>query len=118
MRDNLPGFNALDPREPVKLSLEARDFGIYAGFLLTWAYVAILGRGRASGAPRASILFALVCFIFIMGFDGINAFLYDTSFYQLPLELPQRLNLGRRYTLRLKPFIRIEEALCDLCATL
>ena len=88
MRDNLPGFAALDPREPVKLSLEARDFGIYAGFLLTWAYVAILGRGRASGVPRASILITLVGFIAIMGFDGINAFFYDTSFFQLPLELP------------------------------
>jgi ferredoxin len=62
--------------------------GIYGGFILMWAYLAILGRGRASGMPRASILFTLVCFVFIMGFDGINAFFYDTSFFQLPFELP------------------------------
>lgn len=53
-----------------------------------WAYLAILGRGRASGMPRVSILFASVCFIAIMGFDGINAFFYDTSFFQMPIELP------------------------------
>jgi hypothetical protein len=53
-----------------------------------WAYLAILGYGRASGMPRASILFTLVCFVCIMGFDGINAFFYDTSFFQLPFELP------------------------------
>ncbi len=88
LRESLPGFAALDPSEPVKLSLEARDLGIYAGFLLTWAYLAILGRGRASGTPRASILFTLVCFIFIMGADGINAFFYDTSFFQMPIEFP------------------------------
>ena len=53
-----------------------------------WAYLALLGRGRASGVPRASILFASVCFIFIMGVDGINAFFYDTSFFQMPIEFP------------------------------
>lgn len=38
--------------------------------------------------PRVSILVTLVCFVAIMGFDGVNAFFYDTSFFQLPIELP------------------------------
>ena len=38
--------------------------------------------------PRASILVTLVSFVAMMGFDGINAFFYDTSFFQLPIELP------------------------------
>jgi hypothetical protein len=88
LQNNIPGFAAMDPREPVKLSIEARDFGIYAGFLATWAYLAILGRGRASGVPSASILLALVLFVFAMGADGLNAFFYDTSFFQMPIELP------------------------------
>lgn len=53
-----------------------------------WGYLATLGRGRASGVPRVSILVTLVLFVFIMGFDGLNAFFYDTSFLQMPLELP------------------------------
>lgn len=72
----------------MKLSIEARDFGIYAGFLLMWAYLAILGRGRASGVPSVSILVTLVLFVFVMGFDGLNAFFYDTSFLQMPIQLP------------------------------
>lgn len=72
----------------MKLSIEARDFGIYAGFVLMWAYFAILGRGRASGVPQASILVTLVLFVFIMGFDGLNAFFYDTSFLQMPIQIP------------------------------
>ncbi len=72
----------------MKLSIEARDFGIYAGFLLIWAYLAILGRGRASGMPPASILVTLVLFVFVMGADGLNAFFYDTQFLQMPLMFP------------------------------
>jgi hypothetical protein len=55
---------------------------------LIWAYLVILGRGRASGIPRASILFTLVCFVAIMGADGINAFLYDTYLFHFPIDLP------------------------------
>ena len=78
----------IDPAVPVKLSLEARDVGMFGGFVLTWAYLAILGRGLASGVPRASILFTLVCFIFIMGADGVNAVSYDTHVLHFPIELP------------------------------
>jgi len=61
----------------MKLPLEARDFGIYVGFFGVWAYLFALGRGFAKGMPPWYILLTLVIFVAIMGFDGINAFLYD-----------------------------------------
>ncbi len=77
LRENVPGFAALDPAEPMKLPLEARDFGIYVGFFGVWAYLFAIGRGYAKGMPPWYILLTLVIFVGIMGFDGINAFLYD-----------------------------------------
>jgi len=67
----------LAPEEPVKLPFEARDFGMYVGFLAVWAYLGVLGRGRAKGMPPAPILLTLVLFVGVMGFDGLNAFAYD-----------------------------------------
>ncbi len=61
----------------MKLPLEARDFGIYVGFFAVWAYLFAIGRGRAKGMPPWYILLTLVIFVGIMGFDGVNAFLYD-----------------------------------------
>lgn len=92
----MPGFVVLDPAQPLQLPLEARDFGIYVGFLVTWLYLIALGRGRAKGMPPVSILLTLVIFIFIMGADGLNAFFYDLQFvphlYTPRLEL--RLGTG------------------------
>ncbi len=73
----MPGFAALDPEEPMQLPLEARDFGMYVGFLAVWAYLIALGRGRAKGMPSVWILVLLIIFIGVMGLDGINAFLFD-----------------------------------------
>ena len=77
LRANVPGFAALDPEEPLQLPLEARDFGMYVGFLAVWAYLIALGRGRAKGMPSVWILVLLIIFIGVMGLDGINAFLFD-----------------------------------------
>lgn len=73
----MPGYALIDPAEPVKLPLEARDLGIYVGFIATWLYINALGRGRAKGMPPFPMLLYLVLFVFIMGADGVNAFLYD-----------------------------------------
>ncbi len=73
----MPGYAAIDPAEPAKLPLEARDFGIYVGFIATWLYINAIGRGRAKGMPLFPMLLYLVLFVFIMGIDGVNAFLYD-----------------------------------------
>ncbi|MCX7840885.1 MAG: DUF2085 domain-containing protein [Anaerolineae bacterium] len=70
-------FALLVPEEPVRLPFKARDFGMYVGFLAVWAYLGILGRGRAKGIPPAPILLTLVLFVGAMGFDGLNAFAYD-----------------------------------------
>ncbi len=77
LREHLPGYALIDPATPVKLPLEARDLGMYGGFLLTWLYIIALGRGRAKGMPLFPMLLYLVLFVGIMGFDGVNAFLYD-----------------------------------------
>lgn len=77
LRQNVPGFAAIDPADPTQLPLEARDFGIYVGFLVTWGYIVAIGRGRAKGMPPPWLLVTLIGFVAIMGFDGINAFLYD-----------------------------------------
>ncbi len=87
----MPGFAWLDPGDPVKLPLEARDFGMYVGFLVTWMYLIALGRGRAKGMPPVPILLSLVIFVAIMGADGVNAFLYDLP--MLPHLYAPRLEL-------------------------
>ena len=77
LRANLPGYALIDPAQPTKLPLEARDFGIYVGFIFTWLYINALGRGRAKGMPLFPMLLYLVIFVAIMGADGVNALLYD-----------------------------------------
>jgi hypothetical protein len=64
----------------MQLPLEARDFGMYGGFLATWGYIVATGRGRAKNMPPWYLLFTMIIFVAIMGFDGINAFLYDLKF--------------------------------------
>ncbi len=61
----------------MQLPLEARDFGIYVGFLTLWAYLWLLGHGHAKGMPKPWIMVTLILFVAIMGIDGVNAFLYD-----------------------------------------
>ena len=77
MRQNVPGFAILDPAVPMQLPLEARDFGIYVGFLTLWGYIWLLGRGRAKGMPKPWMMVTLILFVGIMGVDGLNAFFYD-----------------------------------------
>jgi hypothetical protein len=90
----VPGFAFLEPAVPQKLPLEARDFGMYVGFVATWLYLGILGRGRAKGMPPWYILLTLVIFVGIMGADGINAFFYDLKIVPHLYEPQLTLRLG------------------------
>jgi hypothetical protein len=61
----------------VQMPIEAREGGMYAGFLLGIVYLVILGRGKARELPSPRILALLVGFIVLMGLDGLNAVAYD-----------------------------------------
>ena len=50
---------------------------MYVGFIAVWAYLTVIGRGRAKGMPPAPILLALVLFVGVMGVDGVNATAFD-----------------------------------------
>ncbi len=111
LRQNVPGFAAIDPANPMQLPLEARDFGIYVGFLVTWIYLILLGRGRAKGLPRAWMLIVMVLFVGIMGVDGLNAFFYDIQVIphlytpRLELRLATGLLCGIAFTGFLVPVV-------------
>ncbi len=67
------------------MPLEARMYGIFAGFLLTWAIALVLKRERAAWMSNSWMLFAFLGFIVVMGFDGLNATLYDINSAGLPV---------------------------------
>ncbi len=95
----------------MQLPLEARDFGMYVGFIVTWGYLALIGRGRAKGMPRVAMLVVLILFVAAMGFDGVNAFLYDLPFLphlytpMLQLRLATGLLCGMAFTGFLIPVV-------------
>jgi uncharacterized membrane protein len=61
----------------VQLPLCARNTGIYAGFLNTLIFLAILGRGRAGKLPPIGVTIVLGLFVLIMAVDGFNSMLRD-----------------------------------------
>ena len=56
------------------MPLCARCTGIYLGALIGLLTMAGLGRGKAAGLPRRSLLVVLIGFIGIMGVDGLNSY--------------------------------------------
>jgi uncharacterized membrane protein len=64
-----------------QMPIEARMGGIFAGFVIGTAYIAAIGRGRAWRMPDRATTLILLAMVAWMGFDGLNAFLYDL---QLP----------------------------------
>lgn len=85
LRAALPLVNFVAPDQATKLPVEARMFGMFAGFLLTWVYAFAIGRGRAAAMPGPWILFTYISFIALMGVDGVNATLQDLHNAGLPI---------------------------------
>lgn len=83
--DTIPALSAVDPGSPTKMPLEARMYGIFAGFVLAWATAIVTGRDRAVLMPPPWLLTTFAGFITIMGFDGVNATLFDLSSAGLPV---------------------------------
>ncbi len=77
MLTTVPALNAIDPREPTKMPLEARMYGIFAAFLSAWLIAIALGRARAVLMPPQWLTVVFVVFILLMGLDGLNATVYD-----------------------------------------
>ncbi len=63
------------------LPFDARMTGIYAGFLLTSAYLAARGRYRAFELPPLSVLTTLGAFVAALAVDGTNALLVDLGLW-------------------------------------
>jgi magnesium-transporting ATPase (P-type) len=81
----IPALNAIDPSEATKMPLEARMYGIFAGFLMCWLIALARQRGRAGLLPPNWMTFTFVSFIAIMGGDGANATLYDIHIMGVPV---------------------------------
>ncbi len=81
----VPALEALDPGEPTKMPLEARMYGIFAAFIIAWAWALAAKRGRAVLMPPPWMMFTCISLIAVMGFDGVNATLYDLGLMGVPI---------------------------------
>lgn len=61
----------------LQFPLCARNSGIYLSFLLTMAYIWLIGRKRAGRIPPWPITIALISFVVVMGVDGFNSLFVD-----------------------------------------
>jgi uncharacterized membrane protein len=66
-----------------QLPVEARETGMFAGFLLPVLVFAALGRFRAKELPTMPLLVVLLLFGAGMAFDGVNNTLYDMGLFHL-----------------------------------
>lgn len=97
LRAALPFLNFVAPNHATKLPIEARMFGMFAGFLVTWLYAFAIGRGKAALMPKPFILFLYISFIAIMGFDGVNATIKDLHDAGLPIPYLYEPRLDLRF---------------------
>jgi uncharacterized membrane protein len=63
----------------IQMPIEAREGGIFVGFLMGILYLIALGRGNAWKLPPLLIQVVLIGFIVLMGLDGLNAFAFDLT---------------------------------------
>ncbi len=69
------------------MALEARMYGIFAGFALTVAVGWLSGWSHRTKLPRGLKLVVLLTFILVMALDGVNALFWD--YRQRPLYAPR-----------------------------
>lgn len=97
LRAAIPLVNVIAPNEATKLPVEARMYGMFAGFLVTWLYSFLIGRGRTALMPKPLILFTYISFIAIMGVDGVNATIFDLHNAGLPIPYAYEPRLDVRF---------------------
>jgi hypothetical protein len=97
LRAAIPLLSTFVPGEATKLPVEARMYGMFAGFLMTWLYSFAIGRGRAALMPGPLILFTYISFIAIMGVDGVNATVFDLHNAGLPIPYAYEPRLDLRF---------------------
>lgn len=61
----------------VQPPLESRMIGIYGGVFVAIVSLVLAGRGKRTGMPTTPVLVLALLFIAVMGFDGVNALLFD-----------------------------------------
>jgi len=97
LRALVPFLSIAAPAEATKLPVEARMYGMFAGFLLTLVYSYLIGRGRAAVMPGPLIMFTYITFIAFMGVDGVNATIFDLHNAGLPIPYAYAPRLDVRF---------------------
>jgi hypothetical protein len=57
----------------VQMPIEAREGGIFLGFLAGLVYLLALGRGKVRELPERRLMLTLLSFVGLMGLEGLNA---------------------------------------------
>src|ERR1041384_1877942 len=58
------------------MPLCARCTGIYLGVVVCFLIALVSGRAKASRLPSIKVSIALIIFVAIMGFDGVNSYIH------------------------------------------
>ncbi|MFQ5410221.1 MAG: DUF2085 domain-containing protein [Anaerolineales bacterium] len=90
----------------IQMPIEARETGLFGGFVVGLVAMSIFGRLRGRGFTGTKILALLIVFVGILGIDGLNAVAYDL--YLPTLYAPQlylRLGTGLLAGLSLAGFM-------------
>src|ERR1041385_252629 len=60
----------------IPMPLCARCTGIYLGVVICFLIALVSGRAKASRLPSIKVSIALIIFVAIMGFDGVNSYIH------------------------------------------
>lgn len=97
LRAAVPLLGVVAPTEATKLPVEARMYGMFAGFFATWVFSFLVGRGKAALMPKPLILFIYFVLIVVMAVDGVNATFSDLNKAGLPIPFAYAPRLDLRF---------------------